>query len=148
MITIQEETTLGAVLESVALGVQHYNEVESKATSIGYNPDLAQFKALLELGMLLLVTARDENRNLVGYFCMITVDDILTGSPSAQELGIFVTKAYRGGSTFVRMERLMNHILKGRGYKEMRVMFKTGHNTDIPIRLGYEETERVYQKLL
>ena len=148
MITVQEETTLGAVLEGVALGLQHYNEVESKASTIGFDPNLAQFKALLELGMLLVVTARDERGKMVGYFCMITVEDMLTGSPTAQELGIYVTKAYRGGSTFIRMERIMNHILKGMGFKEMRIMFKTGHNTDIPIRLGYEETERVYQKLL
>lgn len=79
---------------------------------------------------------------------MLVTDDLLTGSPSAQEMGIFVTKKYRGGSTFVRMEKEMTRCLKERGFKEMRIMFKTGHNTDIPIRMGYEETERVYQKFI
>ena len=148
MISIQEETTLVAIVEGLALGVQHYNEVEKKSKDIHYSPNLQQFKTLLDLGMLLLITARNEEGKMIGYFLMLTSEDILTGSPTAQEFGIFVSKKYRGGSTFVRMEKLLTKILKERGYKEMRIMFKTGHSTDIPIRMGYEETERVYQKLL
>jgi hypothetical protein len=148
MITLREETNLPTILEGIALGLQHYNEVESKSETIAYKPDIMKFKQLLDLGLLLNVTARDEQGRLVGYFSMLVTEDLLTGSPTAQELGIFITKKYRGGSTFVRMERMMSSILKDRGYKEMRIMFKTGHNHDLPLRMGYEETERAYQKLL
>lgn len=149
MIKIQEETTYPAIVEGVALGIQHYNEVESKSEKIHYAPNMEQFNQLLKLGMLLAVTAREEETGaMVGYFLMIVTEDILTGSPVAQEMGIFVTKKYRGGSTFIKMERLMSKLLKERDFKEMRIMFKTGHNTDIPLRMGYEETERVYQKIL
>ncbi|CAH9015648.1 acyl-CoA N-acyltransferase [Vibrio phage 275E43-1] len=147
MIKIQEESGYLSMLEGMVLAANHYKEVESKSEHIPFNPNLDTFKALLDAGMLVLVTARDEGK-MVGYFMMLVTDDLLTGSPSAQEMGIFVTKKYRGGSTFVRMEKEMTRCLKERGFKEMRIMFKTGHNTDIPIRMGYEETERVYQKFI
>lgn len=147
MIKIQEESGYLSMLEGMVLAANHYKEVESKSEHIPFNPNLDTFKALLDAGMLVLVTARDEGK-MVGYFMMLVTDDLLTGSPSAQEMGIFVTKKYRGGSTFVRMEKEMTRCLKERGFKEMRIMFKTGHNTDIPTRMGYEETERVYQKFI
>ena len=147
MITIQEDTNYLAITEGLILASQHYYEVESKSEYIPFNPNYNSFKSLLDAGMLLLVSAREDGK-MVGYFLMIVTEDLTTGSPCAQEMGIFVSKKYRGGTTFVRMEKEMARLLKERGYKEMRIMFKTGHNTDIPIRLGYEETERVYQKLL
>lgn len=147
MIDIKEETTLKAIKEGVALGVNHYNEVESKSGDIPYKPNMAMFKELLKQGMFVAVTARKDGE-MIGYFLMLVTKDLLTGSPSAQELGIFVSEEYRGSSVFIRMEREMTKILKRRGLKEMRIMFKTGHNTDMPARLGYEETERVYQKFL
>ncbi|AUS01802.1 acyl-CoA N-acyltransferase [Vibrio phage 1.293.O._10N.261.52.E1] len=149
MITIQQESSYLGMLEGMVLAANHYKEVESKSEHIPFNPNLDTFKALLDAGMLRLVTARDDTDNkMVGYFMMLVTDDLLTGNPSAQELGIFVSKKYRGGSTFVRMEKEMSRILKEEGFKEMRIMFKTGHNTSIPTRMGYEETERVYQKFL
>lgn len=148
MITVQVENTLPALLEGLALGLLHYDEVEKKAETIPYAPNIPKFKELLDMGMFEIVTARNEEGKMVGYFCMLVCEDILTGSYTAQEMGIYVAKECRGGSTFMRLDRIMNLNLKGKGYKEMRVMFKTGHNTQLPTKLGYEETERVYQKLL
>lgn len=148
MITIQEEFSYDTLVEGLALAEQHYNEVESKAKLHPFNPKMDQLRQLQQMGMLCVVTAREENGNLIGYFLMALFDDLINGQRVAQELGIYVARKYRGGSTFVRMEKKMSNILMNRGFKEMRIMFKTGHNNDIPIRLGYEETERVYQKLL
>jgi hypothetical protein len=110
MITIQEDTNMVSIVEGMALGAEHYYEVESKSDKIPFHPNLEHFKQLLDMGLFLAVTARNEEGKMVGYFLMLLSPDLLTGSPTAQELGIFVSKKYRGGSTFVRMEKEMSRL--------------------------------------
>lgn len=147
MAKIQVEYSWETCLECIELGILHFNEVESKKDKIPYNVDKAMAKALFEADLLHIVTARDEGK-LVGYFLSLVSPDLLTSELSAKEIGIFLHPDYRGSTLFIRMVKHTEKTLASLGIRQMLIMFKEGHNDQLPEKIGFEKTETVYQKIL
>lgn len=147
MYKIQEENTLDAFLECLELGEQHYNEVEEKSDKLPYRVDKQMAVQLFNSGMIRVVTVRLEGE-LVGYYGNIISPDIFNSKIAARELGIYIKPEHRGGRLFLRLYKYTEACMRERGISEMYVMFKHGHNEKLPLKLGYEPTEIMYQKIL
>jgi hypothetical protein len=147
MYSIKEESTLEVFHECLKLGEAHYNEVEGKAPRIPYNVDYELAKTLIELGLVVIVTARSGGQ-LVGYFVNLISKDFFTSRKEAKELGIYVKPEFRGSSVFYRMTKATEKIIADKGVVSMYIMFKEGHDKGLAQKLGYEKTETVYQKFL
>jgi hypothetical protein len=147
MYSIQEETSLDAVLDCLELAQAHYEEVEAKASVIPYKVNFTHLKVAHEHGLIALVTVRDQGE-LVGYMANLVCEDFMTSQVSAKELGIYLNKSSRGGTTFFRMMMAMENLMRERGVAYQHIMFKEGHDSGMAERMGYTKTETVYQKLL
>lgn len=147
MVTFAVENTGIALREALVLGAAHYDEVENKKDVVPFKPNTASLDALLTAGILHIVTARD-NGKLVGYFINLVAEDLLCSEVCSQELGIYVAPSHRKGSVFYRMVKFTEGLMFGLGIRQIRIMFKTGHNEQLPVKLGYEKTEAVYQKVM
>jgi len=145
--SVQEETNKEVFFECLRLGEQHYNEVESKSTSVPYKLNYKMADAFIEAGLVRVVTAR-KNGELVGYFGVVVVEDFFTSKVSAKELGIFVKPEHRKSSCFYRMMKKIEKLLHEEGVESLQIMFKVGHDTGLACKAGYEKTETVYQKFL
>lgn len=147
MFEIKEETSKEVFFECLRLGEQHYNEVEAKSDKVKYNLNYDMASALIDLGLVRVITARKDG-NLVGYFGVLVTEDFFTSRLTAKELGIYVAPEARGTTCFFRMTKLVESILRDEGVVALELMFKAGHDRGIAERLGYEVTETVYQKFL
>lgn len=144
---IKEENTEQVLEQAYELARAHYNEVEEKAATIPFNPDLNLFKQLLGLDMLFIVTARVDGE-LVGYFANLISPDLFTSKLVSKELGIYLHPDYRGSTAFVRMLRLAEEGAKDRGAYSQMLAFKKGHDFGMAERLGYDVTETIYHKIM
>lgn len=147
MYNIKEESTLEVFHECLKMGESHYNEVESKSDRIPYNVDYDLAETLIDLGLVVIITARTEGR-LVGYFVSLISKDFFTSRREAKELGIYIAPEARGTSLFFRLMKETEKNLASKDVKSIYIMFKEGHDIGLGPRLGYEKTETVYQKIL
>lgn len=144
---IKEETSKEVFFECLELGRKQYEEVEAKSSFLPYDPDYKMAEAFIDLSLLRLVTARKDGK-LVGYFGVLVVKEFLTSQMAAKELGIFVDKEHRKSSCFYRMLKYVESMLIESGVSHFQIMFKTGHDTGLAYKAGFEKTETVYQKFL
>lgn len=147
MYKIEEESTFEVFMECLKMGEAHYNEVESKSSKIPYNVDYQLAETLIDLGLVVIMTARSEG-SLVGYFVSLISKDFFTSRKEAKELGIYIAPDYRGTSLFFKLMKKTEKTLEDKGVKSIYIMFKEGHDKGLGPRLGYEKTETVYQKIL
>lgn len=147
MYKIQEEDGLEVAMECIELGINHYYEVEDKSSIIPYNVNWDICKALVEHGLVLIVTVRDEAGTLVGYMINLISEDFMTSQIEAKEIGIYLSPEARGGRTFLKLLGFTQSALLDRGVKTQYIMFKEGHDSGMAERLGYRKTETVYQKI-
>jgi GNAT superfamily N-acetyltransferase len=147
MYNIQEENNLQAVKEALVLGRDHYHEVEAISSHIPYNVSLHTIEALLNAGLLSLVTTREKGQ-LVGYYASLIAPDFVTSVNMSKEMGIYVKPEHRRNGVKTQMLRAVEAIALARGCARHLTIYKTGHNEELPLKDGYRETERVYEKVL
>lgn len=147
MFDIREDNTMEAAREVIPLAASHYDEVEDKASTVPFNINWATIDALIQANILSLVVARVEGI-AVGYFANLITEDFMTSQIEAKELALYIDPAYRHGRLFLQLMKVTEEVLKGRGIKTQYITFKAGHNTHLPLKLGFTHTETTYQKIL
>lgn len=147
MFDIKEENTMEAAREVIPLAAKHYAEVEDKASTVPFNINWNTIEALIEAGILSLVVARVEGL-AVGYFANLITEDFMTSQIEAKELALYITPEYRHGKLFIKLMKTTEEVLKSKGIKTQYITFKAGHNTHLPLKLGFTHTETTYQKIL
>lgn len=147
MYSIKEENTFEVAKEIFPLALAHYNEVEEKAGSIPYNPNWDTIKALFENDLVSLVVARKDGE-VIGYFANLIAEDFFTSRVEAKELGIYIHPDYRGGRVFLKLLIASEVALRARKVSTWYITFKNGHNTLLPLRVGFAPTETSFQKIL
>lgn len=147
MFDIKEENTLEAAREVIPLAAVHYAEVEDKASTVPFNINWATVEALVQAGILSLVVARVEGV-AVGYFANLISEDFMTSQIEAKELALYIDPTYRHGKLFLQLMKVTEEVLKAKGIKTQYLTFKAGHNTHLPLKLGFTHTETTYQKIL
>lgn len=147
MYEIKEENSLALARELFPLLVGHYNEVEDKSSVVGFNINWALLESFFTAGIMSVIVARVEGKP-VGYFANMVVEDFMTSTLVAREMALYIDPAHRKGRLFIRLMQETEKVLKGRGCSVQHITFKAGHNTDLPLRCGFEHTETTYQKVL
>lgn len=147
MFRVQEENTKEVLEEAKPLAEAHYNEVEEKAETIKFSLDVNLLFEYMKMGIFFVVTARDDQGDLVGYFANIVSPDPITSQPISREFGIYVKPAFRSSSVFKEMMRAVEEGAKKRMCYSQILAFKEGHDVGIAQKLGYAPTEQLYQKV-
>jgi hypothetical protein len=145
--SIKEENTMEAAREVIPLAASHYEEVEDKSSIIPLNINWETLETFFKANLISLMVARAEGR-VVGYFANLITDDFMTSKVVARELALYISPNHRNGSLFVKLMRATESALKKRGTTVQYLTFKAGHNTELPLRLGFSHTETTYQKIL
>ncbi len=127
----------------------HWSEVENHQDIISLNPNFEKYKTLDEMGILHVVTMRDEKK-LVGYFisfiqahphhmdCLMALNDVL-----------FIDKEYRKGFNATRLIKFAETELKELGVMKTYITVKLDHDFSLLLeKMNYKARERIYEKLL
>lgn len=147
MFKVEEENRFEVVKELFSLSLAHYNEVEDKSDTIPYNPNWETIKALFDNDLVSLVVARKDGE-VIGYFANLIAEDFFTSRVEAKELGIYIHPDYRGGRLFLKLLIASEVALRARKVSTWYITFKNGHNTLLPLRVGFVPTETSFQKIL
>jgi len=149
MYKVQEETTAKSLAECLRLGEMHYDEVfEHKKDIVPRNYNWQFLKICLDNGLIHIITARDEEEKLIGYFANLVSPDMLSSTFVAKELAIFVHPEYRKSGIFSDMIESMEKLCKVNGVTTQILAFQVGHNDQLPLQFGYRHTENVFEKIL
>ena len=144
MIDFVEEIDVIAALHSVDELLQiHKDEVNRFGDDIELDPDWKRYHILAELGILHIVTARDDLDETVGYCCTILTRHLHYDFKIAVNDIIFLTKPYRGYA--IKLLRFVEDCLKRKGVNIHSIAIKP-HLDFSPVvkRMGYELLEYQY----
>lgn len=147
MISIQEDEYSVCEDELINLGREHYKEIE--ILPYEYNPNLELFRQLDKLGMIFVVTVRDDKDFIVGYTLNTLSDHMVFKDVKQSQCNLlYVADEYRG-STPLRLMQATEDVAKSKG--------ATMHSWDVPARndfspilerKGYQKIECIYSKHL
>lgn len=145
--SIKEENSIEVAKELLPLLSSHYNEVEEKSSVVGFNVNWELLQSFFDAGIMCVVVARVGGK-VVGYFANMVVEDFMTSTLVAREMGLYIDPTYRHTRLFLKIMNYTTKALRERGCKVQHITFKAGHNTELPLKCGFEHTETTYQKVL
>lgn len=148
MYKVQVEEDFEVVKQCIEMGHQQFDEVVGDKGEVKWDLDLKMLELLCKSGLIHLVVARDEDNNIVGYFCNLINLDLFTRVYKARELAIFVHPAHRKSGVFKQMLEEMEELLIYNGVKAQQLVFQKGHNEKMPLKFGYTPLEVAYEKFL
>ena len=149
MYKIQEEAGEKVMKECLRLGQMHYDEVyEDKKDKVPRNWNWQFLKICNDNHLLHMVTTRDEEGKMVGYFVVLVSPDMLSSTFKAEDLAIFVHPDHRGNGVWSLMLAKVEELLTTNGVASMTLKFQAGFNDQLPVREGYKLREYLYEKIL
>lgn len=149
MFKIQEETNVKTLAECLRLGKMHYDEVYAdKKDKVPRNYNWQFLNICLTNHLLHIVTARNDDGVMIGYFANLVSPDMFSTTFVAKELAIFVHPDYRGQGIFEQMLNDMEALLIKNGVTSQMLAFQKGHHEELPLSHGYKPREIVYEKIL
>lgn len=149
MYNIQEETNVKALSECLRLGRMHYSEVYAdKEDKVPMNYNWQFLDLCLKNNLMHIITARDENGTLIGYFADLVSPDMLSSVFVAKDIAIFIHPDHRGRLLFKKMLKAMEELLIKNGVTTHYMAFQKGHSERLPLAYGYKPREIVYEKFL
>lgn len=149
MITFQEEKFKEVIDEIKPLLESHYEEIAMYKDQVPFDPDYERYSQMCDLGVLHVVTARDEGR-IVGYYISFIVPHIhYKTTMYANNDILFLHPDYRGTTAAPRMFKFAEKALKDKGVDVMMIHMKTYSSFDRMLeRMGWDYTERLYTKCI
>ena len=148
MFRVQEENTKEVLEEARPLAESHYYEVEEKGAEVSFNLDISLLYEYMKMGIFFMVTARNWEGELVGYFANLVSPDPITSRPISREFGIYVKPEYRNSQIFTQMVEKVEEGARARKCYSQVLAFKEGHDVGIAQKCGYRPTEQLYQRIL
>lgn len=146
---IQEETpTPELYAEMISLIKLHHEEVASGFGMLDI--DLELYFTLTTLDMFKIVTARNDNKEMIGYMTFILgANPHRKGKKIANQDAIFVHPDYRNGMLGVKLMKASEKIVKEYGCGGMIVASKAHIDiSNLYIRLGFSPYEHTFYKEL
>lgn len=128
---------------------QHWEEVAMHRDAVPLDPDLDAYLSMERAGMLHIVAARSEGK-LIGYHISIVKPHLHYRTTLHAHTDVyFVCPEFRQGMTGVKLFKEVERTLKARGVIKMITGTKLSLDMGrIFERLGWEETERTFTKLI
>ena len=144
-----EPLTDDLISELRPLWDEQYEELSNVKGVIRLNPDIEQLKMLDDVGTLVIITVRSEEK-LIGYLFWLIFSHLhFTGVLHAIADLYHVTKAERGSGIGRNLFEYAINVCKERGVKRVLMGEKTEHNHSRLIEsFGFEKTEQFYQLVL
>lgn len=149
---VQVESWASAYPEASKLCRRHWEEIAGNKDTIPLSPRWDRYEAMDKLGLLHITTARDETSDgkMLGYLLYIVMPH-LHYSTSLTALGdvLYLVPEARLGTTGIRLIKIAEDSLKGRGVQRILQNVKLAHDWG-PIlkRMGFTEFETIYQKVI
>lgn len=149
MITYQVEVFTDIIDEIKDLIPLHWDEVACNKDVIKLDPDWEQYKLLVALGKIHMVTVRDDKK-LVGYFITVITNDLHYRTVVTATTDIFfLLKEYRKGFAGYKLFKILEDTLKCKGVTKIHTGCKVSLDiSPMLYRLGYKEIEKTFSKLL
>lgn len=147
MIKFQREKTQDIFDELKPLLEKHWAEI-AHYQDIPLDPDYEQYKKVEDMGAIRTYTARDENRELLGYAVYFVRHNIhYKMSLQASQDILYIDPSKRGfGTKFILWCDIQ---LKSEGVQAVYHHVKAKHNFGILLeRLGYQLVDLIYAKRL
>ena len=143
MFNVEVLTDAEDIKDCFSLGELHYEEVEKEFSGLPYHVNMDLLEAMIASNLISCVGAFEKGC-LIGYMCSIVAPDLISNSVKAQEIGMYVTKEYRGEGVFKSLLNKAEEEFSRLGVYESLIMFKEGYEHTVP--KGYVKTETVYRK--
>ena len=149
MITYQIENFKECLEELEPLFKECFNEIEYDNKLVSFNPDYKTYIKVEEIGLLSLITVRD-NSILVGYFIAIITPMLHSKHlTSAHNDTLYIKPSHRKGTIGYRLLKFVEKHLIDRGVNIFTISMKVEHPFDrLCERLGMIQIERNYLKYL
>lgn len=144
---VEDVRLLKEELEPMILA--HYKEIALYQESIKLAPDWARYFQLEEMGILKILTARQEG-TLIGYYIQLINPNLHYSLDNFAVCDIvYLGKEYRGGKHSVELFKQAEKVAKDNGASVMTMHFKTYLPFDnLMVNLGWDYSERLYTKLI
>jgi len=148
-LTAQVEDFFQALPEMLPYLPQHYAELALDKDQVPLDPDWRRYRALYDLGQLLLVTLRERGR-LVGYSWTFITPHMHYGSTLTATMDIFwIVPEYRGRMGGKRLFRAVERELRRRGVKRWMVGSKLHKDSSrLFVALGFRPVELWLSKMV
>lgn len=149
MITYQVESFRECLEELKEILTNHYNEVEDGINKVEFNPDYETYMKYEELGILTLITVRDD-KTLIGYYLSLEIPMLNSKHIlHSLEIGFFIVPSYRKSSIGLNLLKFTESVLKELGVQKMFASSKASHPCDkLYIRFGMELYNLQYIKTI
>lgn len=148
MYNVKEESTDQCLDEVMILGKMQYEEMEARAKLFKYSGHADKIRPAMTMGLFRIISARNQDGVLVGYFINAVTPDILTDEIIAREAAIFVHPDHRGNKLLEKMCYCAEQDAISLGATQQQIAFKVGINDHLLLRYGYKPSEIVYEKLV
>jgi GNAT superfamily N-acetyltransferase len=150
-VVFAQEKLATAYEDGKALFLAHWDEIGTTKEVMQYEPNLPAYAAMERLGMLRILTARDETGAMIGYFYAIIMPHLHYRASICSFCDIFfLDPTHRQGLLGYQLLREATKMLEGLGVVKSFIPTKIAHPTAGKLleRLGYHPHEVVYTKLL
>lgn len=127
----------------------HWQEIANNRDVIPLAPDYERYQAVEAAGLMTIITARAAGE-LVGYsiFFLMPHPHYRTTLFAMNDI-LFVSPAYRGGSTGLRLIRASERLMKEKGAKKISWHIKPTHDFSPMLeRQGYVQDEIILSKII
>lgn len=144
---IQQEDYIQCEEELVLLGAMHYREIA--VLPYEYEPDLELFRQLNNLGMIFVITVRDDLGELVGYSLNTLSKHMIFKDNKQSHCNLLYMQPEYRGATPLRLIKETEQVAEALGANM--------HSWDVParndfspvlLRKGYKKIESCYSKCL
>lgn len=145
----QLEKFVAIMDEGRPLFSEHWKEIARNRELINLDPDWDRYIQMDEAGLLQVATVRDEDA-LIGYSIdIITPHMHYKNDLFAMNDVLYVRPEYRGKGAGVRLIKYSMEKMKERGVSVVHMHMKLSNDFGpLMERLGYNEIERIYEKVL
>lgn len=149
MITFQEESLVDCLEEMKPLFENHWDEIALHKDKIKLNPDYDKYLLMDKLGMLHVMTARDDGK-IVGYFISFIQPHMhYKDTVFAMNDILFIHPDYRKGSIGFKLFKKAEESLKGIGVDVVLIHAKVKNDfKPLMDKLGFNRAEYSYSKYI
>ena len=149
MITFQEEALTECLEEMKPLFEEHWDEIDIHKDKIKLNPDYDKYLTLDAIGMLHVLTARDDDK-IIGYFISFIQSNMhYKDYTFALNDVLFIHPDYRKGSVGYKLFKKAEVSLKELGVEVLMIQSKVKHDfKSIMDKLDFERVEYTYSKYI
>lgn len=148
-LTFQRESYSTIACEFPLLYKRHFDEIAHDKAAIPLAPDWDQYVALDRSGCLFVVTARDKDGVLVGYYFATVMRGLHNRLSTMAKTDMFyLLPEHRKGTNGFSLLRKVEALLWQAGADKIIIQTKLAHDCGTLFRrLGFEPIETVYTKV-